>query len=158
MAYSDDMWQKAKTLFEAGLSLSQISQKTGIDKSSISKKAKIQLWKSGEHSDYIEAKAKIVEKKSTLSVEKINILDEIADEAIANKRLVYGVAQKALQKASTLLDQSEDMNELKTAVELADRASLTLGVNPRHAPKVEIQNTNAQQNNQPTQIIVTRDN
>jgi transcriptional regulator with XRE-family HTH domain len=43
MAYSIEQWQKAQTLFEAGLSLSKIAEKTGIDKSSISKKAKIQL-------------------------------------------------------------------------------------------------------------------
>jgi len=147
MAYSQEQWNRARTLFEAGLSLSQIADRTSIDKSSISKKAKIQLWKSGEHSDYIEAKTKIVEKKSTLSVEKINTLDEIADEAIRNKDLCFGVTQKALKKLDKMIDEFDNPNDIKTAIEASDRASLTLGVNPRHAPKVEVNNTNAQQNN-----------
>lgn len=43
MAISKDLWDKARTLYESGkLSLSEISSQTGIDKSSISKKAKIQ--------------------------------------------------------------------------------------------------------------------
>ena len=66
MAISQDKWEKAKTLFESGkLSLSEISKQTGIDKSSISKKAKIQQWSSVENSDYIDAKVLIATKKST---------------------------------------------------------------------------------------------
>lgn len=155
MAYSKEQWDKARTLFEAGLSLSQISEKTTIDKSSISKKAKIQQWKSGEHIDYIEAKQKIVEKKSTLSIEKINTLDEIADEAIRNKNLIFGVTQKALQKAKEMIEDIDSASDLKTIVDLSDRASLTLGVNQRHAnSQVNIQNTNAQQTNIDKDLIL----
>lgn len=143
MAISQSIWDKAQTLFESGqYSLSEISDKTGIDKSSISKKAKIQQWKSGEHFDYIEAKTKIVEKKSTLTVEKISTLDEIADEAILNKGLVYGVTQKALKKLNKMIDEMDNANDIKTAIEASDRASLTLRVNERHAPKVEVSQTN----------------
>jgi len=148
MAYSDEQWERTRAYYESGqYSLSQISDKTGIGKSAISKEAKNQQWKSGEDADYIEAKIKIVEKKSTLSVEKINTLDDIADEAIRNKNLVYGLTQKALRKANELLDQSDDMNEINTAVALADRASLTLGVNQRHAnSQVNIQNNQTNNN------------
>jgi len=83
MAISQDKWEKAKTLFESGkLSLSEISKQTGIDKSSISKKAKIQQWSSVENSDYIDAKVLIATKKSTLPMEKINTLDDVANDII----------------------------------------------------------------------------
>lgn len=158
MAISQDKWNKAKTLFESGkLSLSEISKQTGIDKSSISKKSKIQQWSSVENSDYIDAKVLIATKKSTLSMEKINTLDEIADNEIRNRNLVYGVTQKALRKANAMIDEIDNANDLKAIVDLSDRASITLGVNARHA-NTTINNTNANQVNAPTQINIVRDN
>ena len=40
MAISQEIWDKAKALFEQGLSLSDIELETGINRTSISKKAK----------------------------------------------------------------------------------------------------------------------
>ena len=47
MAIAKELWDKARALFELGNSLSLISDSTGIDKSSISKKAKLQGWIQG---------------------------------------------------------------------------------------------------------------
>lgn len=47
MAISQDKWDKAKALFEQGLSLSQIEDETEINKTSISKKAKQEEWQKG---------------------------------------------------------------------------------------------------------------
>ena len=47
MAISQDKWNKAKALFEQGLSLSQIEDETEINKTSISKKAKNENWLKG---------------------------------------------------------------------------------------------------------------
>jgi len=148
MAYSDEQWERTRAYYESGqYSLSQISDKTGIDKSQISRKAKIQQWQNGVNSDYIEAKTILAVKKTTNNTTTLQILDDIADEAIRNKNLVYGLTQKALRKANELLDQSDDMNEINTAVALADRASLTLGVNQRHAnSQVNIQNNQTNNN------------
>lgn len=146
MAYSEEQWDRAKAYFESGqYSLSQISDKTGIDKSQISRKSKIQQWQQGRNADYIEAKVKIVEKKTTENTTTLQVLDDIADEAIANKKLIYGLTKKALKKASELLDQTENLYDVNTAVQLADRASLTLGVNPRHASQqITVNNQNTQ--------------
>lgn len=173
MAISQTQWDKAKTLFEAGLSLSQIADKTGIDKSTISKKAKFNSWQSGEHSDYIEAKKKIVEKKSTLPVEKINTLDEIADEQIRRQSLIFGNAELLANQIPQLLQntivdeidretgeitqkQSITPSDLKILAEANDRIAITLKVADRHAPKTEIVNTNAQQNNESKTIVFQR--
>ena len=48
MAIAKELWDKARALYELGNSLSLISDSTGIDKSSISKKAKSQGWIQGE--------------------------------------------------------------------------------------------------------------
>jgi DNA-binding XRE family transcriptional regulator len=80
-------------------------------------------------------------------------------EAIRNKGLVFGLTQKALKKAEQMLDNADNINDVKAVVELSDRASLTLGVNPRFAPKTEITNTNAQEKkNTIIQIIEDKQN
>ena len=149
MAISQEKWDKARTLFESGkLSLSEISKQTGIDKSSISKKAKIQQWSSVENSDYIEAKILIAEKKSTLPIEKINILDDVANDEIRRRKLVLGNAEKLAQKIDIMTDEVFEAKDIKDLVDANDKLSITLGVNQRHSnSQVNIQNTNATQVN-----------
>ena len=48
MAISKEVWDKAQALYELGDSLSRIADKTGIEKSSISKRAKKEQWVQGE--------------------------------------------------------------------------------------------------------------
>ena len=47
-------------------------------------------------------------------------------------------------------------SDIKEHTDLTDKASLTLKVNERHAPKQDINLTNAQQNNENTQIVFKR--
>ena len=156
MAYSLEQWERTKALFESGqYSLSEISEKTGIDKSQISRKSKIQQWFSGRNADYIEAKVKIATKKTTENTTTLQILDDIADEQIRHKRLVYGVQAKALKKAEMMLDQIDTPIDLKNIVDAVDKASLTLGVNQRHSNQnINVQTNTAIQNNEVTQTIV----
>ena len=93
----------------------------------------------------------IVSIKSELSQEseyQSECFDKEVNEKLKNKNLVYGVTQKALKKAHDLLDEIDNANDLKAIVELSDRASITLKVNERFAPKQDINLTNAQQNNE----------
>ena len=148
MAISKEIWGKARTLYESNqFSLSQISERTGIDKSSISKKAKIQQWSSVENLDYIEAKTTLAVKKSKLNQQEINTLDEVADEVVRRQNLVYGFQEKAIKRAGEILEMTEAAQDLKHLVDAVDKASITLKVSDRHAPKTEINNTNATQNN-----------
>lgn len=143
MAISEERWEKAKTLFETGeFSLSQISRETGIAKSTISKEAKKKQWKSGEQADYIEAKVLIAEKKSTLNVEKINTLDEVANIVLRRKNLIFQTSEKAVQRINEMLDIVEDAKSLKDLTDALDKSSLTLNVNARHANTNIIQNSN----------------
>lgn len=149
MAISQELWLKAKTLYETNqYSLAQISEKTGIDKSTISKKAKIQQWSSVENLDYIESKAIISKKKSTLNQQQINILDEVADEQLRRQNLVFNASEKALVKLSGLIDDVDEAQDMKHIVDAIDKASITLGVNQRHSnSQVQINNSNNQQTN-----------
>jgi len=168
MAISKELWGKAKGYYEAGLTLSQIKDKTGIDRSTISKKAKNQQWQHQRNGDYIKAREIIAEKKSTENQQSILCADEVADESIRRKKLVYGIGDKLAEKLNDSLDGTTTIindkpvdlelnpQELKFIADSLDRLSLTLGVNQRHA------NTNiaVQQNNEnklPTTINIVRD-
>ncbi|MDR1461460.1 MAG: hypothetical protein LBI78_07435 [Campylobacteraceae bacterium] len=144
MAYSKEQWQRAKAYYEAGLTLRDIEKRVGINYAVISKKAKMQHWQQGANADYIDAKLTISEKKATKKATEIQILDELADETISNKKLIYNVTTKALKKVEALIEEINNPNDLRTIIELADKASLTLGVNARHSS----QQINVQSNTQ----------
>ena len=150
MSYSLEQWEKTKALFESGqYSLSKISEKTGIDKSQISRKSKMQQWTSGRNADYIEAKVKIATKKTTENTTTLQILDDIADEKTRHLKLINDNATKLANKISTMTDQIDTPNDLKTLVDANDRLAITLKVADRHAKSgdVNVQTNTAVQTN-----------
>jgi transcriptional regulator with XRE-family HTH domain len=161
VAYSDKQWENAKGYYEAGLSLSQIKEKTGIARNTISQRAKKEHWKSASNAPYIEAKIKVQEEKGTILEQRgeksLQIADEVADDLLRRQNLVYGFQERAVKKAGEILEITENAKDLKDLVDAVDKAAITLKVADRHAPKVEVNNTNAQQNNTPTQINIMRD-
>jgi len=116
VAYSDEQWQRARGYYEAGLSLSKIKDKTGIARNTISKRAKKEQWEHGANSDYVEAREIISEKKGTILEQKgtlfLNALDEVADDNIRRKNLVFGALEKAAQRTSQMLDDNVTYEKL----------------------------------------------
>lgn len=122
-----------------------------------------------------EEKSTLVEKASKLSDFEITILEEVVEDETAKKNLVASTATMALIRSNQQLtrgkktamtkvktyDSKGNVNgetielfeieleprDLKDHVELIDKASVTLKVNDRHAPKTTINNNNAQQTN-----------
>lgn len=174
MAYSSEQWERAKAYFEAGThTLQKIEDEVGINKGHLSRTAKKQQWKQGSKSDYIEARIVIAEKKATEKATTIQVLDNIADEAIRHKNLINSNAELLASHIPKVVNSfiTKQINqetgeeeeiyalEAKTIKELAeanDKLAITLKVAERHA-NIKIDNTNAQQTNQPTQIIIKRD-
>ena len=153
MAYSKDQWIKAKTLYEAGLSLSQIKERTGIARNTVSQRAKKEQWSSGANADYIEAKEVIAIKKGTKTEQEIAILDDIADER--TKHLIYfqNSALKNQKYANAAIEtDSDDLSKLEMHSRITQRNKETVLGKDKTA---EINNTNASLN--PTQIILKRD-
>jgi len=147
MAYSNEQWEKAKAYYEAGLSLAKIKDKTGIARNTISQRAKKEQWEHSANTDYIEAKEIIASKKGTISEQSVLILDEVADERIRHKKLIQDNATKLADKLNKLTDEVDNAQDIRHLVEANDKLSITLKVNERHAPKTEISNVNATQNN-----------
>jgi len=138
MAYTKEQWKDARGYYEAGLSLSKIVIKTGIGKTTISQKAKREQWEHGANTDYIEAKEIIVSKKGTISEQSLVIADEIAHENVRFKNLINGNAEKLASKLALMADSIEDAQDIRHLVEANDKLSITLKVNERHAPKIDV--------------------
>ena len=138
MAYSEKQWLDAEGYFKAGLSLAQIQDKTGIARSTVSKMAKKQQWKQGANVEYIEAKEIIAVKKSTENQHLLNIADEVADDNIRRKNLIYGNAEKLARKLSMMTDQVDEPQDLKLLSEANDKLAITMKVADRHAPKGDV--------------------
>jgi hypothetical protein len=93
--------------------------------------------------------------RSELSSESeylVNTFEKEVNDKLRRENLVYGFQERAVQKAGEILDMTESAKDLRDLVEAVDKAAVTLKVADRHAPKVEVNNTNAQQNN--TQTVV----
>lgn len=168
MAYSKEQWDRARAYYESGqYSLAGIQEKTGISRSKISEKAKREQWEQGKNADYIEARKTLAVKKGTEKGTVIQVLDDIADEQIRREGLVFGVTESALKQLKKISDEGvkevlvtsklgqdtivekETINltpqDYESIVSAADKASLTLGVNQRHAKSGDV-NVNTQTN------------
>ena len=151
MSISKDKWERVKNYYEAGLTLSQIKERTGVDRSTISKKAKNQQWQHGTNSDYIEAREIIADKKSTKNQQAIQVLDELADERI-NRRIFFEKSALQNQQYSNkvMKKDSGSINTLEAHSRITQRNKETvLGKDKT----VEIHNTNAQQNITEVKIV-----
>jgi hypothetical protein len=143
MAYSVSQWERARAYYEAGThTLQKIEDEVGINKGHLSRTAKKQLWKQGSKADYIEARIMIAEKKATEKATTLQILDDIADEAIRHKQIINSNAELIASKIPIMLDQIDSASDLKTLAEANDRLAITLKVADRHAKSGEI-NVNA---------------
>lgn len=120
MAISQEIWNKAKALFEQGLSLSEIELETEIKRSSISKKAKAENWNKSVNQQ-LKADIKAIDKeKSTLdakinnAVEKlsklsdfdITMLDEQIFNETGNKSLLFSTANLSLIRKNQMLTKN----------------------------------------------------
>lgn len=169
VAYTKEQWSRAKGYYEAGLSLSKITEKTTIARNTISQRAKREQWEHGKNTDYIEAKEIIAVKKGTEREQSLICADEVADDIIRRKNLVFGATENLLKKIDYAMDNHKPLekvnkgdgvqdlipveygaNDYKNFADAIDKASITLGVNQRHSSsqiQINNENKNAVQNN-----------
>ena len=125
--------------YKAGISQNQLAKRYELSKSTING-----ICKGIEQENEHLANALIantIELNEKSEHERTAII-KIVDEAVRRQNAVFSVTEKALRVADKLLDQTDTMSDVKMAVDLADRASLTLKVNDRHAPKIEVTQQN----------------
>jgi predicted DNA-binding protein YlxM (UPF0122 family) len=165
MAYSESQWEKAREYFEAGLSLTEISDRIGISKPQISKKSKAELWEKGNEKKHLVSQAvEVAIGKEKLKETALIVHDELVNEQIRRQGLVFGATEKLIKRANRMLDSNQTIEkvsvgdgvqsfeprelnttDLKNLSDTIDKASVTLNVNPRHSTQQINVNT---QNNQ----------
>lgn len=120
MAIDKEIWNKARALFEQGLSLSQIELETNINKTSISKQAKKENWEKAKiqqlkadikaidkEKSTLDAKINAtVEKLSKLSDFEITILDEQIQDEVGSKSLLFSTANLSLIRKNQMLTKN----------------------------------------------------
>ena len=159
MAYTESQWEKAKAYYEAGMTLSQIKDKTSIARNTISQRAKREQWEHSKNSEYIEAKIKVESQKGTILEQSGSVALNIADDIAFNKAkaltLFQDSALRNQKKANDMLDLTDDMKDIESHARITKTNKETvLGKDP----ETVINNANVQENNMPMQINIIRDN
>ena len=176
MAISQDKWDKAKEYFEAGLSLSEIVLRTEISKAQISKKSKAENWEKGNIKKQIISHAiEVATTKETLNETALSVHNELVDEQLRRRGLLFNGVEKAVKKMADLIDYGKieekinvapgvqqfeerklNTSDIKNALDGFDKASITLGVNERFNSKVEVNNANVQEIEEKRVTIIRR--
>lgn len=123
----------------------------------------------------VNAQISLTTAKAYLTNEQMNAIMNTAKDEIFNKGLIENATQLNIIKTTEYLSKGVKLDKVnigggeqkhvevglaaddfKQCQDAIDKASLTLGVNQRSA-SANITNTNAQQNNTPTQINIVRD-
>lgn len=161
--------------FNIGVSQNQLALKYECSPATINKLCK------GLEPKYKDKVNTVVSIKSELSKEseyQSECFDKEVNDKLRRKGLVFNATEKLLKKASQMIDknlvvdkinvgdgvQNFEPRELNTSdfknlIDTIDKASITLGINPRHAnTNIKVDNNNTQENNMPMQINIIRDN
>ena len=191
MAYRQEQWSEAKFLWELDKPLSYIVEKTGISKGQISKKSNKEQWKKETEGNTLKSEIKAFEKEketfkqketdlvkrvSNLEEYQITILDDLIQEELGNKSLLFSTANlslirknqiltkntkqviayetiysdtgKPISKKPVAVDVELEPNDLKTIDDGIDKNAISLELAQRHSnSQVQINNSNAQQTN-----------
>ena len=147
MAYTESQWEKAKAYYEAGMTLSQIKDKTNIARNTISQRAKREQWEHSKNSEYIEAKIKVESQKGTILEQSgsvaLNIADDIAFDKAKALSLFQDSALRNQKKANDMLDLTDDMKDIESHARITKTNKETvLGKDP----ETVINNANVQEN------------
>ena len=135
---SIEEWEHAKEYFEHGLSLGEIEKRTRITRSAISKKSKSEVWdKESPKKQLLSQAIEVTEGKDTLKDTPVSlkIHDELHDETIRRKNLIYTIQEKAIGKADVMLDNIDTPSDLRTIIEAVHKAGQSIGAIEQFAPR-----------------------
>ena len=150
---SKEQWEQLKADYVTGVyNVSALAKKYGITHTAINKRVKKEDWKKIDDDDLRElAQQKKVSKCFKKKVSKVSkevkvsevALDEKIEEIVDVAILLEKNAQKLLSKQTQMMEEMEDSDDLLTH----SRVIKNLADAFKTDTKVQINNTNAQQNN-----------
>jgi hypothetical protein len=151
-------WAQAKALFESGKSLSEINAQTGIDRSTISKRAKTEGWEKGKFQQLIQDAARVSGEISTLDSTAQQVVVKEIDELTKAREFYSKAGQKVAMMAVKSMGSDPKPIDCKIVADTLVSTMRVSGVVPYYPAGSTINNINAQQNNEPEKIIIEREN
>ena len=141
---TNDIKEKILADWKVGVSQNQLAKNYNFSKATINK-----ICKDVEQTniELVNTKVSLTRALQEKSEQEVNSIEREVNDKLRRETLVYGFQEKAIKRAGEMLEMTEAPQDLKHLVDAVDKASITLKVSDRHAPKTEINNTNATQNN-----------
>ena len=140
-------WANARAFFETGKSLSEISAATGIDRATISKRAKNEGWVKGKFQQLITEGARVVEEISTLDSTVQQLVVNGIDELAKAKEFYFKAGQKVAVMAVKSLGTAPTPVQCKVVADTLVSTMKVSGVVPYYPAAATINNHNAVQVN-----------
>ena len=139
--FTSEQWERAKTLFELGKSLSEIQNETGIDRSYVNKKALKEKWSKGFIPQIVDAKVKNIEEKfkidrvlSTLSPQQQSTVVSEAERILQGKDWYAKAARKVAARTVQSLDGFVEGKDFKSAADALVACMKAESLVPYYAP------------------------
>ncbi|MCW8930885.1 MAG: helix-turn-helix domain-containing protein [Gammaproteobacteria bacterium] len=136
--------------WKVGVSQNQLAKNYNVSPATINKLCKDVPQ---ENIEIVNSKVSTIRALQEKSECEVNSIEREVNDRLRREQLVYGVQEKAIQKAGVLLDEVSEPQDLKHLVDAVDKASITLGVSQRHSNQNINVNT---QNNLAVQAITRK--
>ena len=146
---TNEIKEKILADWKVGVSQNQLAKNYNFSKATINK-----ICKDVEQTniELVNTKVSLTRALQEKSEQEVNSIEREVNDKLRRENLVYGFQEKAIKRAGEMLEMTDAPQDLKHLVDAVDKASITLKVSDRHAPKTEINNTNATQNNNNLQV------
>jgi hypothetical protein len=130
-------WEKAKALFEAGKSLSAINSETGIDRATVSKRAKKDGWEKGIYQQLIVDSARVKAEISTLDSTVLSVVEKEIEERTKHMQFFTHATLKNMSSMMKKIGDDTAIIEHKIAqAALKDAKETVLGKTPDTAIQI----------------------
>jgi len=100
----------------------------------------------------IRRKVLVAQESQDLSQKELSAIEQSVSFKLGMLNDISTFSNSAMKKANDLLESSDTGNDFKAIVEGVDKLSITVGINHRHAPPMQIQQ-NTQTNENITRVF-----
>jgi len=122
----------------------ELAKKYGVSTATVNKRTN---GIDPKHEHKVNAMATAHAQMEGESEQEVNAVQSVVNKQLTREELIYGNAEKLAKKLTTMTDQIDTPNDLKTLTEANDKLAITMKVAERHATRVEVnQNTGVQVN------------
>jgi hypothetical protein len=144
-------WEEIRHGYECGMTIDSIVKKYGVTKKTLENKISLDKWSvMGEVKSAINELSDSFGRVSGVQEkfpEKAHIIADEISERTKHLQFINNLTLKNLSVMAKKVNEDTSINEHKMIGETVHKAGQTLGVIDQFAPKIELNNTNAQQNN-----------